>query len=133
VVDAIRGNIRYPKIKFTGNAGHSGTVPFDQRRDAAIAMAQFINMTYKLVEKLNETGKDAVMTVPYSKAGSEDTPTTIANYAECRLEFRSTDPAILELLQERIRAVSSHIGRLHQVGVNVGPDVYSAPASLSTD
>jgi allantoate deiminase len=41
VVSAIAGQSRY-EITFTGEAGHAGTVPMEQRRDALVAASEFV-------------------------------------------------------------------------------------------
>jgi N-carbamoyl-L-amino-acid hydrolase len=62
IVSGIRGNVRHNRIRCIGEAGHSGAVPRNIRRDAVFAVAQLITRLDQHWQALLEQGKDLVVT-----------------------------------------------------------------------
>jgi len=102
IVDSIRGNYRCRGAEIRGEAGHSGTTPNDQRKDAVLA---FADLMHRLEQGTKVFGDDLVMTC--GVAGTDPArhgPTTIADLVKFDLEFRSSSEVTLELFYRFYRA-----------------------------
>ena len=102
IVTGIRGNIRYPGyIQFCGRAGHTGTVPQEERQDAVRAGAAFITHSAKKFDRIMAAGRDIVYSYPgfYDHANPA---TTIPAMASVRVEVRSLDECALSLAREAV-------------------------------
>jgi N-carbamoyl-L-amino-acid hydrolase len=121
IVTSIRGNLRFPdKIEFSGVAGHSGTVPQNERKDALRAMGLMIANIDKTLSQIKDSGRDIVWSFPQ---GGDDMghPTTICEKAWLRPEIRSTDINVLDRckshFEDAARQVSANTELLF--GLNV--------------
>ena len=107
VVTAIAGQRRV-EIKFTGEAGHAGTVPMYMRKDALTCAAEFITA----VEEFgNANRNDLVATVgklhiPYAASN------VIPGEVICSLDLRSADEnklsAAYDVIGEKAESICSH-------------------------
>jgi allantoate deiminase len=97
VVNSISGRKRI-EIKFTGKAGHAGTVRMDRRKDALCAAAKFILAIekYALREKRNLLATVGKLTV--DDAACNVIPGTV----NCTVDLRSDDAEILSDAYEAI-------------------------------
>jgi allantoate deiminase len=122
IVTAINGASR-GEIAVTGAAGHSGTLPMDMRRDAAVAAAQIV----LAVEEVARATPDLVATV-----GRMEIPGGAVNVvpgaARLSLDVRSPRDADRLAAVEAIRARAQEIARAR--GVSVTMDMsYDMPAA----
>ena len=62
IVTGIRGNARIRRARCIGEYAHSGAVPRDMRRDAVMAMAEFVHAADQEWERLEHAGRDLVLT-----------------------------------------------------------------------
>ncbi|HVB31016.1 MAG TPA: Zn-dependent hydrolase [Gemmatimonadaceae bacterium] len=105
VVEGIVG-LREWNVTITGAANHGGTTPMDERRDALLSAARFIEMVNRVVRS-----------VPGHQVGTvgriEATPgavNAIAGLVVCSLELRDLDTAKIDSLFARIRGEARRIG-----------------------
>lgn len=131
VVTAIRGNYRLPKIMIKGQTGHSGAKSFKKRQDAGMAQSRMISRLFDIALRLHKSGHDIVFTAPYTHSGDPTKLTHIPDYAECALEVRSTDDSVLKKFLSAIDRVSDDLRHQHNVTIDLGKTVYSAPATMS--
>jgi N-carbamoyl-L-amino-acid hydrolase len=103
-VEGIVG-IRWWNVKVTGFANHAGTTPMDQRQDALLAAARFIDAVNRIVRA--ETGRQ-VGTVGRIQA-SPGARNVIPGIVETSLELRDLDAAKIDRLFTRIRTESDQI------------------------
>ena len=104
VVTAIAGQRRI-EIKFTGEAGHAGTVPMDMRKDALTCAAEFI----VAAENFAQANKnDLVATV-----GKLHIPNSASNVIPgeviCSLDMRSPDEAKLSSSYGAVKKMAEDI------------------------
>lgn len=104
VVTGIVG-ITWWDVTIDGFANHAGTTLMDQRRDALLAAARFIEMVNRVVTS-----------IPGSQVGTvgriqalPGAPNVIAGRVVLSLELRDLDAAKIELLFQRIRAGAQEI------------------------
>jgi allantoate deiminase len=103
VVSAITGQSRV-RAGFVGEAGHAGTVPMEERRDALCAAAEFVLE----VESAARAEPGAVATVGEISAlpGASN---VIPGEAEHALDLRHPDDAVRERLRERLERRAAEI------------------------
>ena len=89
IVNAIRGNMRMPSIRIAGKAGHSGTVPREQRSDAVFAFADFVHAMDATWARVIDGGGDLVLTVGRARTLEPCNITRIPDNVEFCLEWRS--------------------------------------------
>ena len=102
VVTAIVG-IRRFRVHIDGQAGHAGTVPMAMRKDAG---AVAIGLSGALLEGFAAlAGPDTVWNIG-SLTLTPGAANVIPEAAEIVVEIRDTDPAILDSLEDRLRALA---------------------------
>jgi allantoate deiminase len=108
VVGAIAGATR-AELRFTGRAGHAGTVPMELRHDAACALAELI----LAVEAEGRAEPGLVATVGRLEA-HPGAPNVIPGRAVASLDVRHADDAVrsaaVERLRERAGAIAASRG-----------------------
>lgn len=104
VVEGIVG-IRWWDVTITGFANHAGTTPMDQRRDAMLAAARFVDAVNRVVRG---TPGRQVGTVGRIQA-LPGAPNVIPGTVVCSLELRDLDEAKIVQLYERIVAEAAQI------------------------
>jgi allantoate deiminase len=108
VVTAIAGATR-AEVVFTGRAGHAGTVPMALRRDAAVALAEFV----VAVEEAGRTTPGLVATVGRLSA-EPGAPNVIPGRAVASLDVRHADDVArrqaLAELAERAAVIAARRG-----------------------
>jgi N-carbamoyl-L-amino-acid hydrolase len=105
VVEGIVG-IRQWNVTVTGTQNHAGTTPMDQRQDALLATARFVDMVNRVVRA--EPGRH-VGTVGRIEA-FPGAPNVIAGRVTATLELRDLDAAKTMRLFQRIEQEAQRIG-----------------------
>jgi N-carbamoyl-L-amino-acid hydrolase len=99
IVTAIVG-IRRFRIRTRGQADHAGTTPMASRRDAGAALLRLGAQVAREFPALG--GKDTLWNIG-SVVFRPGAPNVVPSEAEMVLEFRDTDPAILDQLERELR------------------------------
>jgi beta-ureidopropionase / N-carbamoyl-L-amino-acid hydrolase len=105
IVEGIVG-IREWDVEITGFANHAGTTPMDQRHDALLAAARFIEMVNRVVRSI--PGRQ-VGTVGRIQA-TPGAPNVIPGQVVCTLELRDLDESKISSLYDRVRSEAATIG-----------------------
>jgi len=105
VVEGIVG-IKQWEVTVTGIQNHAGTTPMDQRHDALLSAAKFIEMLNRVVR--GEPGRQ-VGTVGRVQA-FPGAPNVIPGRAVCSLELRDLDASKIDRLYDTIGAEARKIG-----------------------
>ena len=105
IVEGIVG-IRHWDVTVTGFANHAGTTPMDERRDALLAAARFVDAVHRLVRSV--PGRQ-VGTVGRIQA-FPGAPNVIPGLVTCSLELRDLDDAKILSLFDGIRDEAGRIG-----------------------
>jgi N-carbamoyl-L-amino-acid hydrolase len=115
IVSGIRGNIRHNMVRCVGEAGHSGAVPREIRRDAVFALAELITRLDRHWENLLAQGKDMVLTFgvvgtnPHEHAVSR-IPGEVDFSFEVRSESKDTLEQFYQLLRDECDAIHKERG-----------------------
>jgi beta-ureidopropionase / N-carbamoyl-L-amino-acid hydrolase len=105
VVEGIVG-IKQWEVTVTGFANHAGTTPMDQRHDALLAAARFVDAVNRTVTSI--PGRQ-VGTVGRMQA-FPGAPNVIPGQVVCTLELRDLDAAKIDSLYASIAAKATRIG-----------------------
>jgi len=116
IVEGIVG-IRQWDVTIEGFANHAGTTPMNQRHDAMLAAARFIEMVNRVVT--SEPGRQ-VGTVGRLQAWP-GAPNVIPGKVICSLELRDLDDAKVARLFDRIKTEAVAIGALNQTTFSYTP------------
>lgn len=106
VVEGIVGIKRW-LVTVDGFANHAGTTPMEQRQDALLAAARFIDASHRIV---TEAPGRQVGTVGRIQA-EPGAPNVIPGRARLTLELRDLDMAVIDRLFHEIEAAAAEIGR----------------------
>jgi N-carbamoyl-L-amino-acid hydrolase len=107
--------ITWNEVTITGQADHAGPTPMPLRRDALTASAEIILGVERLARERDET---AVATVGRISA-QPNVINTIPGTVTFSVDFRHADPAVLEELVARLRALVDEVARRRSVIANV--------------
>jgi beta-ureidopropionase / N-carbamoyl-L-amino-acid hydrolase len=100
IVTGIVG-IRRFRIRARGQADHAGTTPMQNRRDAGAALLRLAARIGEEFPRLG--GPDTVWNIG-SIVFRPGAPNVVPNEGEMVVEFRDTDPAILNAIEHHVRA-----------------------------
>src|SRR5262249_47166091 len=110
VVEGIVG-IKQWEVTVTGFQNHAGTTAMDQRHDALLSAAQFIEMVNRVVRGI--PGRQ-VGTVGRIQA-FPGAPNVIPGKVVCTLELRDLDDAKINSMYDKIRAEAKALGDANQI------------------
>lgn len=105
IVEGIVG-IKQWEVTVTGFANHAGTTPMNQRHDALLAAARFVDAVNRIVTSV--PGRQ-VGTVGRMQA-YPGAPNVIPGQVVCTLELRDLDATKIDTLYSRISAEATRIG-----------------------
>jgi allantoate deiminase len=103
VVTGIQGQSR-ARVTFTGKAGHAGTVPMENRRDALCAAAEFVVEVERAARR--EPGSVATVGEISALPGANN---VIPGEAQLSLDIRHKDDAVRERLRDHLAAKAGEI------------------------
>jgi N-carbamoyl-L-amino-acid hydrolase len=107
IVTGIVG-IRRFRIRSRGQADHAGTTPMANRKDAGAALLRLASQVAQEFPRLG--GADTLWNIG-SIVFRPGAPNVVPSEGEMVLEFRDTDPAILDALENHVRAWVSQSAR----------------------
>jgi allantoate deiminase len=122
VVTAIAGQTR-ADIRFTGEAGHAGTVPHDRRKDALAAAAELILK----IEEIGQQTEGLFATVGYIDA-LPGISNVISAQTDLRLDLRHASDKVRDEAYEKINSAIHSIAESR----NVVGEVVTAQFNLAT-
>ena len=124
VVEGIVG-ILHSDVTIDGFANHAGTTPMNQRHDALLSAARFIEKANQIVT--GATGRQ-VENVGWIKVSPGTAYNVIPGKVTLGLELRDLDEKKFIDLFDQIRAASTRIGALNQTRFSFSEPVISHPA-----
>ncbi len=123
VVQGIVG-ILDSEVSVVGLANHAGTTPMDQRHDALLSAARFVD---KFNQMVTSVPGHQVGTVGWIKA-EPGAYNVIPGKVSLGVELRDLDASKINALFDRTRKVADEIGRLNGTTFHFSPKELSAPA-----
>ncbi len=128
LVTAIAGQIRV-ELRFTGMAGHAGTVPMDMRQDALCAAAEFILITEQFALAHDQNLVATVGKLALSHAASNVIPGEVV----CSLDLRSPDATQLTDAYQALKTYTEAIARQRNVKLAWNLVQQTAPVACDAD
>ncbi len=129
VVSGIRGNIRYPEIAVIGAPGHSGAVPRAYRRDAVLAMADYLARLDESWTTILQKGDDLVLTSGMVWTDpARHAMTRIPEEVRFSLEARSQSAQTLRDMRALLAEEAARVGAERRVRFDFCDEIYSPPA-----
>jgi allantoate deiminase len=125
VVSGIAGQSRY-ELTITGEAGHAGTVPMPQRRDALVAAAMFVAGVNRYAER--EDGLVATVGQLHVRPGAAN---VIPGQVTLSLDVRSADDEQRQRACTDLLEIAERIGRQRRLEVDVAPRSERAAVACS--
>ena len=131
IVTGIRGNVRIRKARCIGEYAHSGAVPRDMRRDAVMAMADFVHAADEEWARLESEGRDLVLTfgklhTDATLHGHNKVPGTVDFVVDARSHERETLDGIETFLKRKAAEIEERRG----VQLQMSPVSRTAPAVM---
>jgi hydantoinase/carbamoylase family amidase len=102
LVTAIAGQMRV-NIKFSGEAGHAGTVPMNMRRDALCAAADFILATEEFAKTHSIVATIGKLHIPNAASN------VIPGEVTCTLDLRHVDKQVLSSCSKTIQELAASV------------------------
>jgi N-carbamoyl-L-amino-acid hydrolase len=104
IVSGIVG-IRRFRIRTRGQADHAGTMPMRNRRDAGAAL---LRLAAEITGEFPHLGSADTLWNIGSITFRPGAPNVVPNEAEMVIEFRDTDPAVLDVIERHVRKCVEH-------------------------
>jgi beta-ureidopropionase / N-carbamoyl-L-amino-acid hydrolase len=123
-VEGIVG-IRWWNVTVTGFANHAGTTPMDQRQDALLAAARFIDAVNRIVRSAPGRQVGTVGRIEAQPGARNVIPGKVIT----SLELRDLDEAKIAMLFERISTEANQIGEATNTKFAFEP-TYQSPAAV---
>jgi N-carbamoyl-L-amino-acid hydrolase len=105
IVEGIVG-IKQWEVTVTGFANHAGTTPMDQRHDALLATARFVEMVNRVVRSIPGPQVGTVGRIQAFPGA----PNVIPGKVVCTLELRDLEDAKVDMIFGKIQAEAKAIG-----------------------
>lgn len=128
VVTGIVGIASY-WLTFKGRADHAGTTPMDRRQDAMRGVAEFVRQSRELVVNRFEGGVVNCGVVEALPGAFNIVPAE----ARLSLEFRHSDPNLLEAMREALLNLALHVVEVEGLSLEVDYVGMHPPAPMHRD
>ncbi|MBN1428068.1 MAG: Zn-dependent hydrolase, partial [Anaerolineae bacterium] len=113
-------------LTFKGRADHGGTTPLDRRADALRGVAEFVRQARELVLNRFPGGVTNCGIVEVSPGVFNIVP----ERARLALEFRHSDPQIMEAMREALLNLALHVVEIEGLGLEVEQVMMAPPATM---
>jgi N-carbamoyl-L-amino-acid hydrolase len=128
VVEAIIGNWNY-WVTVTGQQNHAGTTQMARRRDAAAGLIRLANRIYERFAEI--AGPLTVWTIGRILI-DPNAPSIVPGRAEMQVQFRDTDPAILQRFEAALMQLVDEAVRAGPWQIAIEPISKSEPRAMDT-
>ncbi len=115
VVTSIVG-MRDLNLSFHGQQNHAGTTPMHLRRDAAMALFEFVHDLNRSFGKIR--GDHSVWTIGQLRL-TPNAPSIVPGMAECNLQFRDPEQARIEAMQQCVFALVDEFNHKHALEARI--------------
>jgi N-carbamoyl-L-amino-acid hydrolase len=132
VVSAIRGGLWARECVCLGSYAHAGAEPRSSRRDAVMALSEFITACEAKWIDIEKQGGDLVFTIGKLHTDSNvNALTKVAGEAKFCLDIRSGDRSTLEEIQAYVQEKARTIAGDRRVKFDFGPMTLISPTEMN--
>jgi N-carbamoyl-L-amino-acid hydrolase len=128
IVTAVQG-MRWFRINFTGQSGHTGTYPMETRRDALVAAAALVKAVQQIGLEQPKLGRATIGHLVVSP----NSPNVIPGRVELMVEFRHPEGAVLDVMTTKLQAAISEIKTTSLVEIEMRQELDSATINFTPD
>jgi N-carbamoyl-L-amino-acid hydrolase len=128
IVTAVQG-MRWFRVNFTGQSGHTGTYPMEIRRDALVAASALVKAVQQIGLEEPNLGRATVGHLVVSP----NSPNVIPGHVELMVEFRHPEGAVLDVMTTKLHAAISEIKKSSLVEVEIKQELDSATINFTPD
>jgi len=128
IVQTIVGLDRH-EIRFIGKAGHAGTTPMNNRKDALLPASEFILGLNKIAR---EAGHGAVGTVGEMKV-LPNASNVIPGYVQLAVDIRATNDEIINKINVEMMELVDVLKEKYPVDIDSRKTLYIAPVLMSEE
>lgn len=128
IVQTIVGLDRYD-IRFIGKAGHAGTTPMNNRKDALLPAAEF---ALELNRIAIDAGYGAVGTVGEMKI-LPNASNVIPGYVQISVDIRATKEEVINNIHQEMNKLIDSLKEKHPVEIQVRKTLYISPVNMSEE
>lgn len=128
IVQTIVGLDRYD-IRFTGKAGHAGTTPMNNRKDAFLPAAEFTLGINKIGK---EAGYGAVATVGEIKL-LPNASNVIPGFVQISVDIRATREDVINNIHSEMTKLIKELDEKYPVDIDLRKTLYISPVDMSED
>jgi allantoate deiminase len=114
------------KVELTGVAGHAGTIPMGSRKDALAAAAECILAAERVATELGPPAVSTVGWIEVKPGGFNQVP----GQARFSVDFRHSEPALLQALEAGLRSSIEEASRTRGVGVSIEKPLSQQPITM---
>ena len=134
IVTGIRGNRRFPRARCIGEYSHCGGVPREYRRDAVIAVSEFVQGLDNIWDECEKEGLDFAFTVGkiYTDV-KRHAMTKIAGTVDFSLDIRSLDSSVMDRVIQNIDYLTKDISENRGVTFELGECTSAAPGPMAPE
>jgi N-carbamoyl-L-amino-acid hydrolase len=126
VVEAIIGNWNY-WVTVTGQQNHAGTTQMARRKDAAATLMRLASRIYDRFEQI--AGPRTVWTIGRVLI-DPNAPSIVPGGAEMQMQFRDTDPEILQRFENHLMELVAEARRIFPCQIEIAPISKSEPRAM---
>ncbi len=128
IVTAVQG-MRWFRVKFTGQSGHTGTYPMETRRDALVAASQLVKAVQLIGLAQPNLGRATVghMIV------SPNSPNVIPGHVELMVEFRHPAGEVLEVMTAELNRAIKEIEKSTLVEIEIDQELDSVTINFTPE
>lgn len=131
VVTGIRGNHRFKHCRVSGEYGHAGAVPREDRRDALLAAVELVAGLENMWKRREASGEDLVCTVgEFHTDSTVHTITKIPGDVRFTMDYRSYSESVLVDCQRELSALARRIGGERNLTIDLGEQTHAAAAVM---
>lgn len=117
------------KVAFTGEAGHAGNTPMNDRKDALVAAGDFIAQLPALPQSVSNAAVATVGELHVYPNGVNVIPGEVA----CTIDVRDIDKAAKAKLLEKINRLADTVQEKHKVSVELTESMSIDPVPVNKD
>ncbi len=133
IVSGICGSLRYRFASAYGQYAHSGACPSYCRQDAVVATAELVTEMHRKWHEMENDGHELTVTFGRMFTDPIDADMSkVSGLVKFSIDFRSRNPATLELVNNHLLMFADHLTERHGVQFEFGEQSRSAPALMDS-
>lgn len=115
------------EFTFTGEAGHAGNTPMNDRKDALVAVGEFVHRIPSIPIKISENAVATVGKLAVKPNGVNVIPGEVSLY----VDMRDIDKTDQENIVRQVKELANEIAQNHNVGLHMEDKIQITPVPMN--